>query len=327
MSDFGKGFLFGSWLNGGNNGGGSNGGGSDGSGCAYGCLIIVVLAILGIIGTMFTFILALIPQLYGTFMSFYDNLLVKIVLFPSTFDFLIDWQDHYYIRAVALFAGFVLLWFIAGRVKKLTTVGYVFLGIQNGLLFLRFLGTLVYAISISIFGENDYFVEDKTDLKVIENVTSIYNVMHDSINFEYLQQADGSTMSDMLGDGKHANYLFMNAVSPNDVNQPEERSISLDIEPKKTFYFLGIKESDEFRTTISYVPITEGADWGNQTEFTITFIVNEQEVKSVTLSPENPVIPINISLDDAESFSIFVKGNAIDRSIITLLSPTFSAKM
>lgn len=311
------------YLVGSNEGGSSGGGGGDNTGC--GCLAIILIAVVSILGMMFTFFTKLMPSLYESFLNLYEKAIVKVVLFPSTFDFLFEWEGSYYTRGLILLVGFVLLMVLMRMVRKAPWFINLFLFMHLFILLVRIIGTFLFALSVTFLGENNLFVEDKTELQITEKNASITGAITPTNYFEYTEETDDVLMTDVEGNGSHDKFLWINFLAPDSSNTMEERSIQLDIEPKSTFYYEGVIDSDEFRTIISYAPTDKESEWKNQSVFTIEFLVNEKNVKTVSLSPKNPVMPITIPLKDAEEFIISVNGNVMDRSIVTFLSPTFSA--
>jgi len=298
---------------------------NENNGCATGgCGCLFLYIILSIIGFILMSIIRYFPKVNYIFLDLYDHVLVKIILFPSTFDLLIAWDGQYWIHIGIL----IIAYFIVTKISKIlnhkSKMLFVYFVFHRFILILRVFGLIAYAITLLLNGgQSDYLDKEKTDISFIE-VESTNNMISPTINYKKVNLGN-EYETDNLGNGKYQKYLFINFDAPQNNEENAERSITLRIEPKGGISYRGVVDSKLFKTILSYAPPGEERLWANDSTFKFEFIIDGSIVKTFSLSPSDSVIPVEINLNKAESIQVKVSGNIHDRNIVTLLNPIFFA--
>lgn len=255
--------------------------------------------------------------IYSLVRPIYDFILIKILVFPSTFDLFFNILEENHLARFLIFTGLIIIYIASGMfIKKKWIRGYLFA--NSGILVLR----ILFSISMGVMG---LFLEEGETFsngQLVQTEFKLVNIQNEQEHsFDYYTYSESEKEAGNMA--QDAENVLWVAFGEEDDEIGEFSTFSTEFQ-FDGFLFSAPQDVNRFQTTLSYGPINgEVISSTNQTTFNINVIVDGEVIENYTLSPKNNVVHIDLPLQVEETFSIGFEGEVQDRSTVTLLNPKF----
>lgn len=289
-----------------------------GKGVAGGISILGKLAIgIAILSVLLGVMIVLGLGFYSLVRPIYDFILIKILVFPSTFDLFFNILGENHLAQILIFIGLIIIYITSGMfIKKKWIRGYLFA--NSGILVLR----ILFSISMGVMGlfleEGETFSNGQlvqTEFKLV----NIQNEQEHSFDYYTYSESEKSE-GDKAQDAKSVLWVAFGE-DEDEIGEFSTFSTEFQFEG---FLFSSPQDINRFQTTVSYGPINgEYNGSKNQTTFNINVIADGEVIENYSLSPTNNEVHIDLPLQVEKTFSIEFEGEIQDRSTVSLLNPKF----